>query len=289
MRSHPASPLRYPGGKRSLSDLLTSVIDLNELRGCAYYEPYAGGAGAGLELLLRKEIVSKVFINDADVRIGAFWESILSETERFVDEIFRVPLSIDEWRRQRVACSNPSSHERFAIGFAAFYMNRCNRSGVLTGAGPIGGYAQGGKWTLGVRFNREALAQRVLALGRMKEYIHVSNQDALDFLRSKLPKGIGRKRVLVYVDPPYVNKGKRLYLNSYKARDHSLLSRYMTAQVTLPWIMSYDDTDLVRELYAAQQLATLPIRYSLQEKRSARELLIAPWHLYLPKSKIVFE
>ena len=287
MSIQPASPLRYPGGKGCLSSLLADVIDLNDLRGSIYYEPYAGGAGAALELL-RKEIVSEIHINDADLRVGAFWEAVLGETGRFVDEIFGVPLSINEWRRQHNICSNPDAHTRFHAGFSAFYMNRCNRSGVLTGAGPIGGYAQSGKWKLGVRFNRAALAERVLALGRMRDRIHVSNLDALDFLRSKLPRGNARKRVLVYLDPPYVNKGQRLYLNSYEARDHTSLARYITRQTQLPWIMSYDDTDLVRHLYEAHQLGTLPIRYSLQEKRSARELLIAPNHLYLPKSKIVF-
>ncbi|MCX6864792.1 MAG: DNA adenine methylase [Verrucomicrobia bacterium] len=288
MSIQPASPLRYPGGKGCLCGLLADVIDLNDLRGSVYFEPYAGGAGAALELL-RKEIVSEVYINDADLRVAAFWEVVLGETGHFVDEIFGVPLSIKEWRRQRDICSNPDAHTRFQTGFSAFYMNRCNRSGVLTGAGPIGGYAQSSKWKLGVRFNREALAERVLTLGRMRERIHVSNSDALDFLRSTLPRGNARKRVLVYLDPPYVNKGQRLYLNSYEARDHMALSRYITEQGTLPWIMSYDDTDLVRQLYAEQQLGKLPIRYSLQDKRKARELLIAPHRLHLPKSRIIFD
>lgn len=286
MSSRPASPLRYPGGKSCLSGLLADVIDLNDLRDCVYYEPYAGGAGAALELL-RQGIVSEIYINDADRRVGAFWKSALGETERFVEEILRVPLTIDEWRRQQAICAQPYKHSPFLSGFSAFYMNRCNRSGVLTGAGPIGGYAQNGKWKLGVRFNREALAGRILALSRMRSHIHVSNKDALDFLKCSLPRGNARKRVLVYLDPPYVNKGQRLYLNSYEARDHVTLARYIVGQSALPWIMSYDDTDLVRQLYVKQQLGILAIRYSLQENRKARELLIAPQSLALPKSKLV--
>jgi len=283
----PVSPLRYPGGKGCLKALLSEVIALNDLRGCLYYEPYAGGAGAALELL-KDNCIAEAFINDADVRIGAFWESVLKETGRFVDEIFRVPLSMEEWHRQREICVSPSSHTRFQIGFSAFYMNRCNRSGVLAGAGPIGGYAQTGRWKMDVRFNREHLAERVHALGQMRKHIHVSNCDALKFLRSVLPKGNFRKRILVYLDPPYVNKGQRLYLNSYEARDHAQLARYLDKQTTLPWIMSYDDTDLVRQLYAKQNLNTLPIRYSLQEKRGALELLITPRQLRLPKTNVIF-
>jgi DNA adenine methylase len=284
----PASPLRYPGGKGCLASLLADVIDLNDLRGGSYYEPYAGGAGAALELL-RKGIVSEIFINDADKRVGAFWEAAVIESDRFVDKILRVSLSIEEWRHQQKVCADPGQYGRFEVGFAAFYMNRCNRSGVLTGAGPIGGYEQRGEWTLGVRFNREALAERVLALGRMRERIHLSNRDALVFLKAMLPRGNARRRVFVYLDPPYVNKGKRLYLNSYEARDHVALARYVQAQSLLPWVMSYDDTDLVRSLYARQQIGILPIRYSLQDKRNAQELIIAPSQVDLPKSRIALD
>lgn len=281
------SPLRYPGGKGCLKALLSEVIALNDLRGCSYYEPYAGGAGAALALL-KANCIAEAFINDADVRIGAFWESVLEETARFVDEIFRVPLSMEEWRRQREICASPKAHTRFQIGFAAFYMNRCNRSGVLTGAGPIGGYAQAGRWKMGVRFNRKHLAERVASLSQLREHIHISNRDALEFLRSSLPKGNARKRILVYLDPPYVNKGQRLYLNSYEARDHTALARYICKQTTLSWVMSYDDTDLIRQLYGMHRIDLLPIRYSLQTKRNARELLITPHRLCFPKTKIVF-
>jgi DNA adenine methylase len=152
----------------------------------------------------------------------------------------------------------------------------------MTGAGPIGGYEQKGKWQLGVRFVREALAERILALSRLRGRVHVSQLDALDFLKARLPRGGTRSQLFVYLDPPYVNNGQRLYMNSYGARDHTALARYVLGQKRLHWLISYDDTDLVRSLYIGQQLANLPIRYSLQKKRDARELIIAPPRLTLP-------
>jgi len=276
-----ASPLRYPGGKACLAGFLTDAIDLNDLRGCSYYEPYAGGAGAALSLL-RDSVVSEIFINDADVRVNAFWKTILSESERFVDRVLSVPLTIKEWRRQHEVCTSPQNNHQFDVAFATFYMNRCNRSGVLTGAGPIGGFEQTGKWCLGVRFSREPLAERIRTLARLKSQIHISNLDAIDFLKSKLPLGNDRRRVFVYLDPPYVHKGQRLYLNAYENKDHRHLARYIVGQKTLPWFMSYDDTPLVRDLYVNQQIFSLPIRYSLQKKRTAEELIIAPHRLALP-------
>lgn len=276
-----ASPLRYPGGKASLTAFLTDVIELNELRGRPYYEPYAGGAGAALSLL-RNDIVSSIYINDADQRVYAFWHSVLNESERFVDEIFNIPLTINEWHKQKAICNSPDNHDVFSVGFAAFYMNRCNRSGVLSGAGPIGGYEQAGKWTLGVRFNRETLAERILALAKVSERIILTNMDAIDFLKEKLPKGKSRSKVFVYFDPPYVNKGQRLYLNSYLCRDHRKVSKYIISQKSLHWLLSYDDTDLVRELYSEFNLFNLPVRYSLQQKKLMQELIIAPHNLALP-------
>jgi len=286
MSQRHVSPLRYPGGKASLAGFLEDVIDLNDLRGCLYFEAYAGGAGAALTLLERN-VVDQIHINDADPRVYAFWKTVINETERFVDRVLTVPLSIDEWLSQRDICSKPNAHSTFDIGFSAFYMNRCNRSGVLTGAGPIGGISQTGKWKVHARFNREALAQRILNVGEKRERIQLSGTDAIEFLKRALPPGKARRSVFVYLDPPYVNNGQRLYLNAYGSGDHANVSRYLAAQNVLCWLMSYDDTDLVRKLYRQHQILRLPIRYSLQKKKSASELVIAPAVLLLPRSVTV--
>jgi DNA adenine methylase len=278
-----ASPLRYPGGKGGLTDFLEQIIDLNDLRGCSYFEPYAGGAGAALGLL-RDGVVDRIQINDADPRIFSFWNSVLTQNERFVANVFEVPLTIDEWYVQRDICLNPQNHDEFEVGFAAFYMNRCNRSGVLSGAGPIGGYEQSGKWKLGVRFNRETLSERLLLLARMAERIRITNLDAIDFLKRHLPSGMGRAKAFVYLDPPYVDNGQRLYLNAYSRGDHASVARYLDAQTVLPWVMSYDDTELIRTLYAKHAISHLPIRYSLQNKRATRELFISPRRMFIPSN-----
>lgn len=279
----PASPLRYPGGKGSLSTFLSDLLELNDLTGCAYYEPYAGGAGAALNLLCQGA-VSRVHINDADPRVFALWSALLGHNERFVDRIHTVPLDIAEWRRQQAICAAGCQSDSFSLGFSAFYMNRCNRSGVLKGAGPIGGYAQDGKWRLDVRFNRNELASKVRALGALHECIAVTGMDAIEFLKRFLPAGRGRANAFVYADPPYVMKGQKLYLNAYGPDDHSELAHYLGRQNILPWLVSYDDAPLIRTLYAQHQINLLPIRYSLQDKRAAQELLIVPERLYLPSA-----
>ena len=275
------SPLRYPGGKASLAPLLAKTIELNNLRGCSYFEPFAGGAGAALRLL-RNGIVSELYLNDYDPRITAFWEAILNDTERFVEAIRSVPLSIDEWKKQKQTFLATDCSKPFDIGFATFYLNRCNRSGVLCEAGPIGGYEQKGRWGIGARFNREGLVERILAISRKRDQIQVSNMDALKFLVQCLPLGNARKHVFVYLDPPYYSNGNRLYLNFYKDRDHTSLARYVQRQKILHWVMSYDDVGPIRRLYDNCAITTLQLRYSLQRKQRAHELLIAPFEVQLP-------
>jgi DNA adenine methylase len=283
MSSKHLSPLRYPGGKASLASFLEDVIDLNDLRGCRYFEPYAGGAGAALTLL-GSNAVDEIYINDADVRVFEFWNAVVYKTEQFAERVLEVPLTMDEWRRQREVCSNPSAHKAFDVGFSAFYMNRCNRSGVLSGAGPIGGHQQTGKWKMDARFSREALAHRIQQVGKKREQIHLSGLDAIDFLKTALPVGRTRRNVFVYIDPPYVNKGQRLYLNAYRPEDHAGIAHYLSSQKILPWLMSYDDSQLIKDLYSGRHIFKLPIRYSLQEKKSAAELIICPFDLTLPRS-----
>ena len=135
------SPLRYPGGKASLSTVLRAIIHANELQGCTYIEPFAGGVGAGIRLLQEGHI-GRIIINDYDRAVFCFWNSVLRHNDELVDRICTVPLTVEEWRRQREIYRFPRNRSHLEIGFAAFYLNRCNRSGIIKNAGPIGGIEQ---------------------------------------------------------------------------------------------------------------------------------------------------
>ena len=277
------SPLRYPGGKARLANFLSSIIEANGLSDCSYFEPFAGGAGAALRLL-SDEVVSELNLNDLDPRIYAFWNAVLNESERFADAIISTPVDVSEWHRQRQICQSASTGPTFELGFATFYLNRCNRSGILLGAAPIGGYAQLGKWGIGARFYREELVRRILSLSRYRDRIHISNLDALVFLKSHVPRGRARERTFAYLDPPYVSNGSRLYLNYYIDRDHRNLAKYMQGQRTLKWVASYDDCPFVNDIYASCNISRMVLNYSLQRKQLATELLIAPTYIAVPVS-----
>lgn len=277
------SPLRYPGGKASLADFLGRTIETNDLSGCSYFEPFAGGAGAALRLLLRG-VVSDVHLNDLDARIFAFWNAVLNETERFAEAIMNVPVTVEEWRRQSEICRRADDTRPFELGFATFYMNRCNRSGVITGAAPIGGYAQDGEWKIDARFYREQLVARIEMLATKRDRIHVTGKDARVFLVECLPKDCSIEKVFVYLDPPYCSKGSRLYLNSYGDNEHALLAEYLRTERALKWVASYDDTPFIRSLYTFCDITDNVLQYSLHRKRQVSELLIVPSQVRFPDS-----
>ncbi len=275
------SPLRYPGGKGFISDYLESVIDMNGLRGCAYYEPFAGGAGAALRLLM-DGVVSEIHLNDLDPRITAFWWSVLEEPDRFINAIMTVPLNLEEWGRQKRICSDADKSRQFELGFSTFYLNRCNRSGVLMGAAPIGGYKQFGKWRMNARFYRATLAERVRSIACLRESIHITGLDALDFMRDLVIPANQRARIFVYLDPPYHLAGNRLYFNKYDDADHTALAQAMINEADLAWVASYNNVGLIRDLYADCVVSTRLVRYAMQNHHVAQELTIAAPTIHLP-------
>ena len=70
------------------------------LAGCTYVEPYAGGVGAGLGLLVTGQ-VERVVINDLDPAIYAFWATVQSEPSWLIEQIYKTKLDVNEWRKQR--------------------------------------------------------------------------------------------------------------------------------------------------------------------------------------------
>lgn len=268
------SPFRYPGGKSFLVDTIRAKI--TQLGGAVrcYAEPYAGGAGAAIELLANN-VVERISLNDADPRVYWAWHSILHRNEEFRERIRQTPVTMETWYRARSIVDRPEScTDKFDLGFATFFLNRTNRSGIVAGAGPIGGYKQLGKWTIDARYYRDTLIDRVAWLGVNSGKIEIHNKDGIDFLRSFTAKKA--RSTFFFIDPPYVSAGSRLYLNAMDDAKHRLLARLLKQKRSLcHWLMTYDDHPLIWELYADRSPAHLPVRYSLQKKRMQKEVVVS--------------
>lgn len=268
-RSNP-SPLRYPGGKASLADFFESVINTLGLNKPTYVEPYAGGAGAGLALLY-KGVVGRVVINDLDPSIHALWDSMLNRTDDFLRRLESTPLTVDEWLRQREVYRRRDDAELDPsdLGFATFYLNRTNRSGVLRG-GIIGGLSQAGTYKLDARFNKVTLRSRIEKLAEHRSKIRVSHQDGVVRLRHWLPK----ENVFAYVDPPYYEKGSFLYLNSFNDEQHHGLAKWLNALADANWVLTYDMAEPIMAMYRNRTSLDFNLHYSANRRELASELMV---------------
>jgi hypothetical protein len=136
------------------------------------------------------------------------------------------------------------------LAFSTFYLNRTNRSGIITG-GVIGGKKQTGNWKIDARCNTKDLVRLIDRIGRWSSRIEVYNLDGSDFLRTVVPTL--PSTTLVYLDPPYYVKGQEmLYANCYGPDDHAEVAG-LIRRTTRPWVVSYDDHADVRALYEGCQ------------------------------------
>ena len=278
------SPLRYPGGKAILSDFLAATIEANGIRDCTYVEPYAGGAGAAVNLLLAGK-VARIVLNDADRSVWSFWHSILNHTEAFVKLIKGTPVSVKEWKRQR-AIYQACPRRIVELGFAAFYLNRCNRSGIMSTGGVIGGLDQTGKWKIDARYNPTELIRRIERLAALREKIRICRLDAIEFLRTDLLPEKDRSRYFIYLDPPYYVKGSRLYLNYYEPKDHVTLARFLRRIKRVNWLVTYDNTPAIRELYEWREITDFQLQYSAASAKQGSEIMISSPGLSLPIERL---
>ncbi|MBH1913188.1 DNA adenine methylase [Serratia ureilytica] len=279
------SPLRYPGGKSSIVDMVSKIIESNKLTGGHYAEPYAGGAGLALSLLFKGK-VHEIHLNDLDKAVWSFWNAILNNTCEFIDKINDTEITIDEWRKQREIQLNPELYSEFELGFSSFFLNRTNRSGVILKAGVIGGINQDGEYKLGCRFNKDGLIKKIKRISKYKHRIHLYNQDAIDFI--KYMDDSFDRDVFLCIDPPYYNKGSTLYTNFYEPGDHAELSKVILS-VMKPWMLTYDNAVEISDLYKSRRQFNFNLNYSAATKRVGTELLVVSKGLRVSRDLNIFK
>lgn len=276
------SPLRYPGGKTQLYQFVNEMIKLNSIRECTYIEPYSGGFGIGIELLLNGD-VSRVVINDYDKSIFSLWYSILNHTEQLITLIDKTPITIEEWHRQkRIHKDVKNIKDSIENGFSTLFLNRTNRSGII-GAGPIGGYKQEGKYKLDCRFNKSSLIGKIKNIASQRSRIDLFQLDALELI-ILIKEQYDSKNSFIFFDPPYYIQGKNLYTNFYNHENHEELAESISNLCDYHWITTYDYAPQIQEMYKLfdNKSFSYELLYSAQQKRKATEFLFANFNTELP-------
>lgn len=269
------SPFRYPGGKAKLSPFLAVFISTNGLKGCDLLEPFCGGAGGTLPLL-DAGIIDKLILNDSNLYIASFWDSVLNDTQSFIREIRKAKIDMKSWYEYRDIFNDGKDSNKLEKALSVFFLNRTNRSGILH-AGPIGGQSQNGSYMMDCRFNKDDLINRIKYIAKFKSRIIVKRQDAKELVYS-----LKCNDTFIYADPPYVKEGKNIYKKyCFETIQHQNFASVMKEKVN-PWLISYDDHPLVHDLYATRGINVVELSYVMNRARVGRELLIASSNLNMP-------
>lgn len=268
-RKYLLTPLRYPGGKTSLFEFFDTVIKEHGWKNITYIEPYAGGAGAGISLLLLEK-VRHIVINDFDPAIYSFWFALKEHNAEFIELVSNTPVTVEEWERQKKVYRAADTSDRLSLGFATFFLNRTNRSGILN-AGPIGGKQQLGEWKIDARYNKKSLIEKIKLIGLYSDRITVLNDDGSDVIA----KYAEDPTSFFYVDPPYFVKGADLYLNAFKLKDHEKLAHTLNKFNQVKWLLSYDNEKDILELYPNREFRVFDLKYSAHhDSKVGSELMI---------------
>ena len=260
-----------------MASLLRRIRKLNGLTNRSITEPFAGGAGASLALLFLED-TEEIFINDADRSIYDFWWAVINQSRSFLDLLAKTPVTISEWRRQRAIYRASGRVSHLQRGFATFFLNRCNRSGIIMGGGPIGGVKQAGTWKLDARFNKPELRVRCERLAEYRNRIHLTSNDGLEVLSSAT-----NESTVFFIDPPYFIKGKTLYMNGLDENYHKALASQLRSMRDAAWVLTYDDCPYIRRIYQGwSTIHPFSLRYSAAKRREGHEVLIVPKWISLP-------
>lgn len=266
------NPLRYPGGKRWFAPYLERILEINYRCPSLFVEPFAGGAGVSLHLLLTDR-VEAIGLADRDPLLASFWKTVFGrDASWLLDKIEDTPITLDVWHSMKQG-KFTSQRER---AFQCLFLNRTSFSGILAKeTGPIGGKSQSSKYKIDCRFNKQRIMENIRFLNEnySDRVLFVWNKSwryTINELTRRVERdGLNARKLLLYLDPPFIHKAEDLYRYYFTLVNHLQL-RDGLSECDLPWILSYDDCAESRELYRGLPHSTLDVLYcSYNGKRAS--------------------
>ena len=95
--------------------------------------------------------------------------------------------------------------------------------------------------------------------------------EALDFIEEIILK---KRKIFIFFDPPYYGKGPGLYTNFYTHGDHVNLANTILEKLkNRRWIVTYDNVNQIKAMYAKAASIEFKLQYTLQSKKSGSEVM----------------
>ena len=280
------SPLRYPGSKRRLVSIIREALEINNLRPEFYIEPFVGGGSVFLHLL-QHEMVEKVILVDRDPWIASFWQTVFFDTDWLLGKIETTPITLENWYAFKHL--KPDGIREQAL--TCLFLNRTSFSGILEKhVGPLGGKNQTSPYKIDCRFPKDRLIQQIQEISSFKDQVFaVWNLDWFDAMQKieneQVAGTISTDSIFFYLDPPFFEAADKLYRFYFDQAEHIALRDYLE-HLQSPWILSYDFTEKVNELYGKiietgtngtkhRQVEFLYTLATLPKRRKGQEVLLS--------------
>ena len=242
------SPLRYPGGKsRAVSAIMRLIPDDTEV----VWSPFLGGGSVELACAARG---IKVFGSDLFEPLINFWNHLLENPLELADAVEEyLPLPKHRFyglQKSYLQMSDPL--ERAAVFFV---LNRASFSGATLAGGMSPGHP---------RFTPSSIQ-------RLRDFrIEGFTVKHCDYRQAMNDSDDG----LMYLDPPYIIDSK---LYGYKGDMHTNFNHEELAMILRGksnWILSYNDSEIIRHLYDGYEILTPQWVYGMARDKRSREVLI---------------
>jgi DNA adenine methylase len=257
---------RYPGGKNKLLHTLDPFIE-KTLEGKRSFNDVFVGGGSVLLHVAKKHPKITLHANDADDHIAAFWKTVASHRVEELCCRLRARPTVDLF--YEVQGHNPTSDLDKA--FRVIFLNRTAFSGLWHN-NPIGGRFQSSRYRVFTNWTGTQLIEDIRDAHRLlKGRLVVTSIDGAEYVRRHLGAA-------AYVDPPYFQRGVGLYRSQMTLANHLRLAEELRKAQN--WVLSYDDTPAVRELYAWAQCHKAKALYRFNQRGTkcvrGEELVIVP-------------
>ena len=247
-RSSTTSPLRYPGGKsRAVSQILDLLPDDLEVL-CS---PFVGGASVELACAQRDISVRGY---DAFEPLVNFWSELRRNSKALAQTVMEYfPLERNRfYELQKQFPRLRSPHKRAAVFYV---LNRSSYSGTTLSGGMSPGHPRFTETSI-ERLSKFSAINLSVELADYQESIRMNPSTFL------------------YLDPPYANGG-RLYGergDMHEGFDHATLAGMLRSRGD--WLLSYNDCELVRDLYVGHEFRQVEWSYGMNNSRQSNEVLI---------------
>lgn len=247
--------IRYPGSKDKHIKFLAPYL----AAGCnnrTIVEPFAGTASVTF-YMLKNAMVDKYTINDIDTSVAAMWQVVKNNPKNLISRIQKYIPKVDDFYEFK----NDSGDTTEEKAFRKIVLHQISYSGLGPMAGgPLGGKMQNSEYKIDARWRPlklELLINETSALLNSVEGTITSDDWSVS-----LAEGIENKD-FIYLDPPYYKQGPSLYLDG--TINHNALAKQLEVANT-NWVLSYDDTEEVREMYSFAEVRRLDVTSHLHHK-----------------------